>query len=186
MGPGIYHRVSEGESIWAISQAYDVNLHNIIRANRRLKNPDRIKAGQQIYIPGAKYAKKNIPKTKLDFIWPVQGKIVRRYGKKGNKRYLGIGIKAKEGNPVKAAEAGKVVFISNDFRSYGKIIIIEHSKEYTTVYAHNQANLVKKDQQVKKGEKIALVGRTGWAKSPYLYFEVRYREEPRNPLFILP
>ncbi len=185
IGPGVYHRVLKGETLWDISSSYNVEVSEIIKANRLLKNPDRIKPGQKIYVPGAS-STRSVAKSSLDFIWPVKGKIIQRFGRKGNKRYLGIGIKAREGAPVVAAESGKVIFVSKDFRSYGKTIIIEHNKDYTTVYAHNSVNLVKKNQVVEKGKKISEVGRTGWAKAPYLYFEIRYKEKPRNPVFILP
>ncbi len=185
IGPGIYHRVSEGETIWDISTAYGSDIKEIIRANRLLKNSNTIKAGEMIYVPGAKYAKK-IHRSSLNFIWPVKGKIIQKFGRCGNKRYLGIGIKSKEGTPVVAVGDGRVIFVSEDFRSYGKTIIIEHNKDYTTVYAHNKINFVREDQDVKKGEKIAEVGMTGWAGKPNLYFEIRYREKPKNPLFILP
>jgi murein DD-endopeptidase MepM/ murein hydrolase activator NlpD len=185
IGPGSYHTVSKGETIWDISSAYGTNVNEIIRANRLLKNPNRIKAGQKIYVPGARHSKK-VPKSSLDFIWPVKGKIIKKFGKYGNKRYLGIEIKAKEGQPVYAAESGTVIFANNNFRSYGKTIIIEHNKNYATVYAHNSMNLVKKNKSVEKGQKIAEVGRTGRAKTPNLYFEIRYKEKPRNPIFMLP
>ncbi|MFC2092098.1 M23 family metallopeptidase, partial [Elusimicrobiota bacterium] len=91
-----------------------------------------------------------------------------------------------QGYSVAAAEDGSVLFVSEDFRSYGKTIIIEHNRDYATVYAHNSKNLVREGQKVIKGEKIAEVGMTGWAQDPFLYFEIRYKEKPRNPLFILP
>jgi murein DD-endopeptidase MepM/ murein hydrolase activator NlpD len=185
IGPGIYHNVAKGESLWDISKAYNVKVNKIVIANRYLKDPDHVKPGQKIYIPNARYVKK-IPKSSLNFIWPVKGKIIQRFGRIGNKRHLGIGIKSKEHTPILAAETGKVIFTSENFRSYGKTIIIEHNKYYATVYAHNSVNCVKNKQIIKRGEKIAEVGKTGWAAVPYLYFEIRYKEKPRNPLFMLP
>jgi len=185
IGPGIYHTVSKGETLWNISKAYDVDVEKLAKANRRIHSLDQIRPGQRIFVPGARH-KKNVHKCALDFIWPVRGRIIKRFGRAGNKRYLGIGISSPEGTPVYAAESGKVVFASENFRSYGKTILIEHSDEYTTVYSHNKRNFVKEGQLVKKGEKIAEVGRTGWAREPYLHFEIRYMEKPRNPVFILP
>ncbi|MBN2406615.1 MAG: peptidoglycan DD-metalloendopeptidase family protein [Elusimicrobia bacterium] len=185
IGPGIYHKVSEGETLWTISRAYNVDVNRITRANsRRLDNPDRIRKGQDIYIPGARFVK-HVPKSSLNFKWPVNGKIVYRFGNEGNKRYLGIGISAAEGSPVVASESGKVIFISDDFRSYGKIIIVEHDRDYATVYAHNRVNLVREGEKVAVGQKIAEVGRSGRVSEPCLHFEIRYKEKPRNPLFIL-
>lgn len=184
LGPGVYHTVSEGETIWHISTAYDSNIEEIVRANKLKGKSDRIRPGQKVYVPGARFVRR-VEKSSLNFMWPVKGKIIKKFGKKGNKRSLGIGIKSKERSPVVASESGKVIFISENFRSYGKVIIIEHNKDYTTVYAHNRVNLVKKNQVVEKGKKIAEVGRTGWAGSPYLHFEIRYKEKPMNPLFVL-
>lgn len=185
IGPGIYHTVSKGETIWDIASSYNTDSDEILKANRLLKNPDRIKVGQKIYVPGARFQQK-VHKSSLSFIWPVKGRIIQKYGKKGYKRYLGIGIKANEGVPVVASEAGTVMFASDDFRSYGKTIIIEHNKNYTTVYAHNKNNFVRVKQEIRKGQKIAEVGKTGWAKVSFLHFEIRYKEKPRNPIFILP
>jgi murein DD-endopeptidase MepM/ murein hydrolase activator NlpD len=183
-GPGIFHTVSEGETVWEISRAYKVDAQKLVEANKRV-DADRIMPGQRIYVPGARYPKA-VPKSSLDFVWPVRGKVIRRFGKHDNKRYLGIGVKAEQGAPVAASESGKVIFASENFRSYGKTIIIEHNENYVTVYSHNRQNFVRKGQKVEKGQKIASVGSTGRADEPHLYFEIRYREKPRNPLFILP
>ncbi|MGM0441534.1 MAG: peptidoglycan DD-metalloendopeptidase family protein [Elusimicrobiota bacterium] len=196
-GPGRYHRVEEGETFWSLSRNYDVKMEEIIKANKNIGDPGNIKKGQQVYIPGARRVHRSRkPKTgdresgeeveDLDFIWPVKGDVVQKFGQIDNKRHMGIGIKAMEGTPVAAAQDGKVIYVSDSFRSYGKIVIIEHKGEYSTVYAHNKENTVKEEEQVEKGDKIALVGSTGWASEPFLYFEIRYREKPRNPLYILP
>jgi murein DD-endopeptidase MepM/ murein hydrolase activator NlpD len=185
IGPGIYHTVLPGETLWDIAGSYGTEAREIIKSNRLVKDPNRIRPGQKIYIPGASYPRK-VRKSSLNFVWPVKGKIIQKFGRKANKRHLGIGISAKEGAGVVAAESGRVIFTSENFRSYGKIVIIEHNSDYTTVYAHNSVNLVSEKQEVSRGQKIAQVGMTGWAKKPFLYFEIRYKEKPRNPIFILP
>lgn len=187
IGPGIYHRVEKGETLWALSRTYDVDADKIIEANKDIGEPGNIKVGEQVYIPGASRTRRAVEKSeKLDFVWPVKGKIIQKFGKEGNKRHLGIGIKSMEGTPVAAAESGKVIFVSDNFRSYGKVVIIEHENQYSTVYAHNSKNTVEEEEQVEKGEKIAEVGSSGWAGTPNLYFEIRYKEKPRNPVFMLP
>ena len=188
MGPGIYHRVSEGETVWSISRAYGIDPGQLVKANaRRLEDPDRIKVGQQIYVPGARRPISAGTLTRQDkgFIWPVKGEILHKFGRAGAKRYLGIAIEAPAGTPVQASESGQVIFASEDFRAYGNTVILEHSGDYVTVYAHNDEIKVQEGQVVEKGDIIALVGRTGRAESPRLYFEIRYRETPKNPLHML-
>lgn len=188
-GPGIYHRVSEGETLWSISRAYKINPDELRKANRKhLDNPDRIKAGQKVYVPGARRPRPaGSEKVEgLDFDWPVRGEIVHEYGRDGTRRYLGVGIGSPEGTPVLAAERGRVIFASENFRSYGNTIIIEHDRNYATVYAHNGIIKVEEGQVVEKGEKIAEVGQSGHVDSPRLYFEIRHEEEAENPLHMLP
>ncbi len=195
LGPGRYHRVQRGETLWSLSRTYEVDLEEIIKANRSLSDPGNIKENQHIYIPGARRVRRprrlDVREEEpdvgdLEFTWPVKGGIVQEFGQTGYKRYMGIGIQAMEGTPVAAAEAGTVIYVSDSFRSYGKIVIIEHENAYTTVYAHNKENIVKEEEKVEKGDKIALVGSTGRSGEPYLYFEIRYEEKPRNPVYMLP
>jgi lipoprotein YgeR len=186
----MYHTVSEGETLWSLSRIYGIKTEKIVRANSRIDDPKQIRAGQKIYIPGASSAKRGkrekMRAPDVKFIWPARGDIVQKFGNTGNKRSLGIGIKTVSGTPVIAVADGNVIFESDDFRSYGKIIIIEHEGDYATVYAHNSKNYVREGDRVKKEERIALTGSSGRALQPYLYFEIRYKEKPRNPLFFLP
>ncbi|MEA3506837.1 MAG: peptidoglycan DD-metalloendopeptidase family protein [Elusimicrobiota bacterium] len=189
IGPGIYHTVSEGETIWSLSRTYGVDSDKLVRANSRIDDPRQIKPGQKVYIPGASrqvHGEKKDARPDTAFIWPLRGEIIRKFGAQGHKRSLGIGIKAPESTPVVAAADGQVIFESDNFRSYGKIIIIEHEGGYATVYAHNSENNVKVGDAVKKEDVIALSGSSGRADEPLLYFEIRYREKARNPIYFLP
>jgi len=185
VGPGIYHRVGSGETLWNIAEAYGVDSDRLAEANRRISDPDRLREGDMVYIPGAR-RQADVAVARLSFIWPLQGEVFREFGRSGHRRSLGIGIKAREGEPVVASESGEVVFASDDFRMYGRTIIIDHGDEYATVYAHNSRILVEEGARVSRGEKIAEAGSSGRAESPGVYFEVRYREEPRNPMHFLP
>jgi lipoprotein NlpD len=98
----------------------------------------------------------------------------------------GIDIGAKEGTPIRAAAAGEVVYSDQRLSGYGKLIIIRHSSDMFTAYAHNQRNLVRKGGRVKAGAVIARVGRTGRASGPHLHFEVRRGSTPVDPLAYLP
>lgn len=114
--------------------------------------------------------------------WPADGKIIGNYDPKGNK---GIEIAGKRQQPIFAAAGGKVVYSGNALRGYGNLIIIKHSDDYLSAYAHNDAILVKEEKEVKAGQKIATMGNTG-THSVKLHFEIRYKGKPVNPLHSLP
>ena len=116
--------------------------------------------------------------------WPTKGKIISNYSLKtgGNK---GIDIAGKEGQGVFAASSGKVVYSGNGLVGYGNLIIVKHSEEYLSAYAHNRKLLVKEGGSVTRGQKIAELGSSG-AKSPRLHFEIRRNGKPVDPLKYLP
>ena len=120
------------------------------------------------------------------FIWPVRGSVKTRFGVQPNKTYHNwIKIVSVAGTQVKAAATGTVIF-SSALKDYGETIIIRHEKEFATVYTHLKKRYVKIDQNVKKGETIALVGQKDKAGNSYINFEIRLRGKARNPLFFLP
>lgn len=119
------------------------------------------------------------------FFWPVEGAVISPFGIRHGRRHDGVDIRAKQGTPIQAANEGRVVF-AGTMRGYGNLILIRHEDNFFTAYAHNQANLAKENQKVKKGEVIGRVGRTGRATGAHLHFEVREGDKARNPLFFLP
>ncbi|MCX7957914.1 MAG: M23 family metallopeptidase [Deltaproteobacteria bacterium] len=120
------------------------------------------------------------------FIWPVKGKIISYFGVRGGKNHKGVDIAAPEGTKILAADSGTVIYSDNKLRNYGNVIIIRHSGNFITVYAHNKTNYVKENEQVKQGQEIGEVGKTGNAEAPHLHFEIRDGTSARNPLFFLP
>jgi lipoprotein NlpD len=124
--------------------------------------------------------------SSVHFIWPLQGKLLQGFNTSNGSRHDGIDIKAPEGTPVKAAAPGTVIYSDDTIRGYGNMIIIRHADGIVTVYAHNSENLVKKGQDVKQGQVISKVGRTGYATTSHLHFEIRVHAIPRNPLVYLP
>lgn len=119
--------------------------------------------------------------------WPIKGKLQYKFKQKHAStkiRWQGIRIEAKEGSPVKAIYDGRVIF-SDWLRGYGQLIIIDHGKNYLTLYAHNQTLLKKAGDLVLAGEPIALIGKTGGQTTPGLYFEVRHNGKPLDPLIWL-
>ncbi len=116
------------------------------------------------------------------FEWPVVGgKVLSRFGKNGNKFNEGINISAPLGAPVTSAGDGKVIYIGNNIEGYGNMIIVKHSGDYMTAYSHVQEILVERGVQVKKGESIATIGKTGNVSSPQLHFSIRKGKKTINP-----
>lgn len=116
--------------------------------------------------------------------WPADGKIIENFSSAegGNK---GIDIAGSRGQPVLATANGRVVYAGNALRGYGNLIIIKHNDDYLSAYAHNDTMLVREQQEVKAGQKIATMGSTG-ASSVRLHFEIRYKGKSVNPLQYLP
>jgi lipoprotein NlpD len=118
----------------------------------------------------------------LGFIWPSNGSVLAGFDEAKNK---GLDITGKAGDPVLAAADGQVVYAGAGLRGYGNLIILKHNNTYLTAYAHNKALLVKEDQRVKKGERIAEMGNTD-ADRVKLHFEVRRLGKPVDPMRVLP
>jgi murein DD-endopeptidase MepM/ murein hydrolase activator NlpD len=117
-----------------------------------------------------------------NFVWPVRGRVIVPFGgDETGQRNDGINIAADAGTPVKAAESGIVVYAGNELASYGKLLLIRHPSGYVTAYAHNGTLIVAKDDIVKRGQKIALVGATGKVDRPQLHFEIRRGDKPVDP-----
>ena len=100
-------------------------------------------------------------------------------------RSKGLVFRGKPGDPVYAAADGRVVYAGSGLRGYGNLVILKHNATYLTAYAHNQTLLVKDDQQVKRGQKIAEMGSTD-ADGVQLHFEIRKQGKPIDPARLLP
>ncbi len=114
--------------------------------------------------------------------WPSTAPIAAPFDEARNK---GLVFKGKPGDPVLAAADGRVVYAGSGLRGYGNLVILKHNATYLTAYAHNQTLLVKDDQAVKKGQKIAEMGSTD-ADSVQLHFEIRRQGKPIDPARLLP
>ena len=98
---------------------------------------------------------------------------------------MGLAICGWAGDPVRAAADGRVVYAGSGLRGYGNLIILKHNSTYLTAYAHNQTLLVKEDQTVRRGQKIAEMGSTD-ADGVKLHFESRKQGKPIDPAKLLP
>lgn len=117
----------------------------------------------------------------ISWTWPTDGKVVTTFDE-GRK---GVDIAGKLGQPVVVAATGKVMYAGSGIRGYGNLVIVKHSGNIVSAYAHNNTILVKEGQMVTKGQKIAEMGSTD-AESVGLHFEIRRQGKPVDPLKLLP
>lgn len=118
----------------------------------------------------------------VTWAWPASGAVVAAFDDSKSK---GLSISGKAGDPVLAAADGRVVYAGSGLRGYGNLIIVKHNATYLTAYAHNQALLVKEDQGVRRGQKIAEMGSSD-ADKVKLHFEIRKLGKPIDPAKLLP
>lgn len=211
--PG-YYTVQRGDTLTRIGLDHGQGWRDLARWNN-LPNPDVIEVGQVLRVspPGgavetagvvvrpiapagnastvATVAKPesspSAPSTPagddgLAFIWPANGALIAGFDEVKNK---GLDISGKAGDPVIAAADGQVVYAGAGLRGYGNLIILKHNNTFLTAYAHNQALLVKEDQKVRKGQKIAEMGKSD-SDRVKLHFEVRRQGKPVDPAKLLP
>ena len=118
----------------------------------------------------------------IEFIWPAKGKVIAGFAEPRSK---GIDIEGKVGDPIVAAAAGRVTYIGSGIPGLGKLIVIKHDNGFITVYAHNKEIVVKEQQAVTRGQKIAELGSTD-SERPKLHFQIRKGSAPVDPLRYLP
>ena len=118
----------------------------------------------------------------INWMWPANGPVAGAFD---DTRSKGLAITGKPGDPVYAAADGRVVYAGSGLRGYGNLVILKHNNTYLTAYAHNQTLLVKEDQAVRRGQKIAEMGATD-AERVQLHFEIRKLGKPIDPAKLLP
>lgn len=202
------HVVKKGETTYGIAQTYSVLLSDLVKVNK-IRPPYGLAIGQRLTIPGgakvaasvpASYAPKKTtaqkpassrvyvppPKSGQYFAWPVTGTIISRFGpKQGGVHNDGINLLAKRGLAVRAAETGVVAYAADDLPGYGNLILVKHSGNWVTAYAHTENVKVKPGQVVTKGQILAHVGASGGVLKPQLHFEIRRGRKALNPLLYL-
>lgn len=135
--------------------------------------------------PAAKPAPREEPKLEaqpLQFLWPAKGKLLSSFA---GGRHKGIDIEGRTGDPVLAAAAGRVTYVGSGIPGLGKLVVIRHDQGFITVYAHNKDIVVKEQQQVTRGQKIAELGSSD-ADRPKLHFQIRKGAAAVDPLLYLP
>jgi lipoprotein NlpD len=122
------------------------------------------------------------PEEDLGWAWPAGGPVLAAFDDNKTK---GLVIGGQAGDPVLASAAGRVVYAGSGLRGYGNLVIVKHNASFLTAYAHNQALLVKEDEVVRRGQKIAEMGSTD-AERVQLHFEIRRQGRPIDPARLLP
>jgi murein DD-endopeptidase MepM/ murein hydrolase activator NlpD len=210
---GIIHQVKVGETISDIATQYDAKASDIIGfpANELANNPNLLKEGSTILVPGGEVVAKPAPtlrptpppqaaaievaappvvaavdvrpQSRQGFIWPVLNSVTSYFGPR---HPLGIDIEAPY-VPVSAARAGQVVFAGGDpCCSYGLNVVIRHDAGFETRYAHLSKVAVKLGQWVEIGEQLGVSGSTGFSTGPHLHFEIMLNGVIQNPIVYLP
>jgi lipoprotein NlpD len=118
----------------------------------------------------------------IDWQWPGNGKVLKPFSEPSSK---GIDIAGRAGDPILAAAAGKVMYVGSGIRGYGNLVIVKHSNGYLSAYGHNRKILVKENQMVTRGQKIAEMGDSD-TDQPKLHFEIRRQGKPTDPMKHLP
>ena len=208
------YRVQSGDTLFGIAFKLGVDPRELQRTNN-IRDKNRIFVGQVLKTEPAPKAQQSLAQkttstktkknsqnvvsskpettpnkrvvaaaTNIKWRWPHDGKVLAGYASAegGNK---GLDISGKIGDPVVAAAEGTVVYAGSGLLGYGNLVIISHSQEFLSAYAHNSRILVRENQKVKQGELVAEIGNTG-ASVPMLHFEVRRDGRPVDPLRYLP
>ncbi|MDR3106562.1 MAG: peptidoglycan DD-metalloendopeptidase family protein [Yokenella regensburgei] len=203
---GPTYTVKRGDTLYRISRTTGTSVQDLARLNG-ISPPYTIEVGQRLKINGSSGSTKKTGSSKSTqtakvtpsaavpqsswppvgqrcWRWPTSGKVVLPYSTAdgGNK---GIDIAGQRGQPIYAAGAGKVVYVGNQLRGYGNLIMIKHSEDYITAYAHNDKMMVNNGQSVKIGQQIATMGSSD-ASGVQLHFQIRYRATAIDPLRYLP
>jgi murein DD-endopeptidase MepM/ murein hydrolase activator NlpD len=206
-----WYTMRKGDNLYRVGLRFEVTTDALVRANG-IRDVHEVAVGTRLRIPAATRPATRpsatrkaaaIPKSKtssdlrsqarkearresqLDFSWPVEGYLSSGFGRRNGRSHQGIDMRAKKGTRIRAAESGKVIHAGR-LGDYGRVVILKHSGDYRTVYGHARKTLVSRGDFVEKGETIAEVGSTGNASGPHLHFEIRRKEEAKDPILYLP
>lgn len=188
-----YHVVKKNETLYGIATRYNISVDTIKKYNNLSNNT--IHVGQKVYLSSGN-SKVSKPTTNIKYKSPTLNSFVRplksihvnsKYGVRihpiTGKRttHHGIDLRAPMNTPVYAPYSGVVTY-SSWMNGYGKTIIIDHGKGYTTRYAHLNRWNVKKGQRIKKGQYIGKTGNTGNSTGPHLHYEIRINGKSIDPI----
>jgi lipoprotein NlpD len=207
--PEGYYEVKRGDTLYSIALENGADYRDVAAWNG-LDDPAKIRVGQVLRVtpdesrtvtvnrakvaapiearpldapPPPAAAPKETPKEAAsEFMWPAKGKVLAGFAEPRSK---GIDIDGKPGDPVVAAAAGRVTYTGTGIPGLGKLVVIKHDNGFITVYAHNRSILVKEQQSVAQGQRIAELGASD-ADRPKLHFQIRKGAAAVDPLRYLP
>ncbi|MFQ5935462.1 MAG: peptidoglycan DD-metalloendopeptidase family protein [Acidiferrobacterales bacterium] len=198
--------VAAGDTLYSLAEQVNVNYRDLARWNN-ISAPYVIRPGQVLRTTppdtrastakpsssskGKRSAANTSPSsghakagTTTDrWLWPADGRVVARFSRGGTNK--GLDIAGRRGQPIRAAAPGRVVYKGGGLRGYGQLIIVKHSRDFLSAYAHNERIYVTEGDVIKRGQKIAAMGSSGTDRVK-LHFEIRYRGSPVDPLKYLP
>ncbi len=208
--PDGFYEVKRGDTLYSIALENGADYREVAAWNA-LDDPAKIRVGQVLRVkpdesrgvtvsrskaaapiearpldapapPVAAPTKETLKEAASEFMWPAKGKVLAGFAEPRSK---GIDIDGKPGDPVVAAAAGRVTYTGTGIPGLGKLVVIKHDNGFITVYAHNQSILVKEQQSVARGQKIAELGASD-ADRPKLHFQIRKGSAAVDPLRYLP
>ncbi len=203
--------VQRGDSLWNVAKDHGLSVEELARMNGigsrdglLIVKPSANSSPAVRDIPGGgietksrptvtstrttESSSRSIPQTRPSskgYIWPVEGRVIRRFTHKSEEKYMGIDVAVPRGTEVRAAKEGKVVY-ADEISFYGKMVVIEHDGNYATCYGQLSRLLVSKGQKIRQGQVIGRSGEGGRGSDDYMHFELRRNGEAINPEPYLP
>ena len=205
--PGSFYRVEQGDTLWRIAHAQDIEVAEIQKANPTLEN-NHLVVGRKLFLPNVSKVR-TVPKPKLDtaqwepsptkaspaqktlikksspqpvgviFSWPYRGKVLSPFGKRNLKMHNGIDIQIPFNQTINASSAGKVVYVGDQIEGYDRVIIILHDNHLFTIYAFVGDFLVRKNQIVTVRQPVA---KPNTDSTPnFFHFEIRQVKTALDP-----
>ena len=179
-----YIIVKKGETLWRISKIYKVPLEVLCKINN-IKDKTKISAGMKLLLPSEPVKITNNYKISIILDKPVDGQIISNFTEGSSVlESNGVEFQTTAKAKVKCSSPGLIKF-TGSLRGYGQVVIIEHTKEISTIYAYLSEILTKKGEQVKQNQIIGIVGKNNKSKENVLFFELLYNGKPIDPVMYL-
>ena len=180
-----YYKVRKGDTFFSISKAHSMTRDDLLSLN--MLDRSSVLSVDMILKVKSNYKSMRTNALKQDvFLWPVVGRLLIPFGpQEAGVVNEGINIAAKKGSLIRATQTGVVIYVGEELKEFGTLLLLQHESEWVSAYAHLSEVLVKKGDTVNKGDAIAKVGDSGGLSQPQLHFELRRDVKPVDPLAYL-